>query len=162
MIKVGNLDKVNNDLDLWVKLIETKVKQRAISITISALSWLTLQSPQYSGDFVANWKVGVGKPDSTFQPGALGSSLASKYVPGFDVKRRGDREGIDIAILNASVPIGSIAFGSKVYITNNAVHDDPYAVLIERNQIAFRPENAGAGELIKRYVNVFGSTGGRA
>ena len=59
MIFASNAEDVFKDLDRWMEANERKVEVKLKVITGYALKWLAEHSPQYSGDFAANWKVCV-------------------------------------------------------------------------------------------------------
>lgn len=128
-------------LDAWLDACEELVAHAARGIAVDAFHQMLRISPQFSGDFVANWNVSVDAPDESFTPwGSIGHGR-----PGFvNVRVGGDPAAIGEAVTRNLGRASAFALGQSIYITNASHHDEFYAGLIEDNQIRFRPGNAGA------------------
>ena len=165
MIKVENLAQVNAQIDGWLAAVRAEALQKAKGIASTALEFLAQQSPQASGDFAANWKVGINSVDYSFELDALGAPtfVIGDYgrVRGFAPPKfsAGSQAAVGYAISRGTPRINEVKLGDVINISNTAHHDQFYAWKIEDNQIKFRPENAGKGAVITRYMGVFKSGG---
>lgn len=137
VIKVTNLPEFDAEVQLWFSRLEEAAAEAAVGLAQEAFETILDHSPQYSGDFVANWKVGTTVTDE-FQEGALG---------GTTVYGKGSSPAKLYASSRASWP--NITLGQSVYLFNNAHHDEPYAWKIENGEIAFRDVNQGADHPVR-------------
>lgn len=137
---------------LWVEAVKGHTAQVAKGLSRELLNVILYTGPQYSGDFVANWNVSVGAPDYTFRP--VNESV--RYM-------RVQREGAPMAIGKslARARVGNLWLGQTIWLANGAYHDESYAVLIENNQIKFRPENPSGGRVVARAIQRVGNKYGR-
>ncbi len=164
MIKVGNLAEISASFDNFVEGVKVDAKVRLQKIATNALSWMTVQSPQFSGDFAANWKVSINaQQPAGFILNAVGGSdwtdPRGKAFGATSSRRAGSPEA-PLFALNAGLPIIKTAkLGDRVVISNSSYHDEFYSFLIEGNSIRFRPENLGKGNVIGRYMSAFAQTG---
>ena len=159
MIYVDNLDRVSQDLDTWVKSVEAKVVLKTKGTAVKALQWLTTHSPQFSGDFAANWKVAVNGVDASFEDHAVSAKWTDPRGSAFGIApfKQGDRPAIDYAVQRGFPQIAKVKFGDYVMLSNSALHDEAYAWKIENNQVKFRPENPEGGRVVARFMASFGS-----
>lgn len=146
MIRAQNLDSFDATVQGWFEAVEEAVAEAAVGLANEAFEQLLESSPQYSGDFVANWKVGK-QPDYSFSP-----------MPGraghMDPFQMGSTPAMEYARAHAVWP--DLKLGESVYITNSAAHDEPYAVKIENGMIKLRPVNEGASHIVRRAVLTLG------
>lgn len=140
MLKVTNLDAVERDIDRWLEQVEQQVEHIAKAIAIESLIHGAYNSPQYSGDFVANWKLSVNQPDRTFTEGIF----PEKGFPAKHPFIRGDSPAIAYAMGQAQGRLDGFKLGDTIWLANSAVHHDLYAWKIENNRIKFRIGNIGA------------------
>ena len=140
-LKVTNLSQFDTEVRAWKARVEAATAQVAKGVAMFTLKAILKTSPQYSGDFVANWNVSIGSPDYTFNPLPVGEF--SRY-------KEGDPRAINVAL--SKVSIGAYKLGQTIWLTNAAHHDDNYAVLIEENRIKFRPENPSGGRVVARAI----------
>lgn len=150
MIKITNLSKVVADIDRWLLSVHEDVEQIAIGLMKVMLNQAMLHSPQYSGDFVANYKVSIGKIDKGFTPGIF----SDKKFPAKAPYQKGDMPAISFA---AAANVGKTAgfkLGNTIWLSNSAAHDDLYAWKIENNTLRLRPQNFG-GEGPMRAVKAY-------
>ena len=152
-LKVKNLEAFNRAVEEWFDAVEAGVGKAAVGIAKQVLDKALINSPQYSGDYAANWKVSFsGKADDSFStwPGSRHSiwSAGTKCIEPFS---RGSMEAIEYAKEHATWP-SSMKLGTPILISNSAAHDEPYAWLIEKDQIKFRTPNMGAGQVATHAV----------
>lgn len=115
-------------------------------------------TPQYTGRAVANWNIGVGSPDLTFDDDV--GDLDESVSPMGDPRKVGDRGWIDYAIARNKPRLALITSKTLVYITNTTIGDPfrgdkregprPYLLDLQspdRWVNILRAENAGAERL---------------
>ncbi len=151
----AELDKFNSQIEAWFSSVKVAAQQAAAGMGQVALTYILEQGPQYSGDFVAGWEVGFNIPPNIWRPPQSGGAgLIKKGLA--SPKQKGDPDAIDYA-LNKAAPRFSAAskqpLGTPIFLTNSAVHDEPYAWKIEKGLINFRPENPDAAHLVTRSVD---------
>lgn len=141
MIKITNLSAFDAEVTRWFRAVEEAAGEAARGLAQSAFDQILENSPQFSGDFVANWRVGTSVT-SEFTPNAVGGgSLKGAF-------QKGDGLAIAYAKSNAKWPTPRL--GTPIYLFNSASHDEPYAVKIEAGEIAFRPVNKGADHPVRK------------
>lgn len=150
MIKITNLNKVIADIDRWLLAVHEDVEQIAIGMMKVMLNQAIYHSPQYSGDFVANYKVSVGKIDTSYTQGVF----SDKKFPTKAPYQKGDMPAISFA---AAANVGKGAgfrLGNTIWLSNSSAHDETYAWKIENNTLRLRPQNFG-GEGPMRAVRAY-------
>lgn len=159
MIYVGNLEQVSGQLDAWVERVEAQATVKLKATSIHALTWLARHSPQFSGDFAANWKVAVNGTDASFDTGAVEAKWTDPRGAAFGTEsyKQGDAPAITYAFTRGAPVIQQAKLGDYLTLSNSALHDEPYAWKIENNQIKFRPENAEGGRVVARFIESFRS-----
>lgn len=136
----------------WFKAVSGAFAEAAQGLAKETLNIVLEESPQFSGDFTANWKVSVGAPDTSFTIGVIRPRVAQypdsdgllNVVP----FKRGDREAIDYAKRHAAWE--TIKLGQHIFLSNSANHDENYAWKIEDGSIKFRSVNSGAEAVARR------------
>lgn len=123
MMRVVNADQFNRQVAGWISAVKRGVAKAVWRMAYDAQEYAMSKSPIYSGDFGSNWNVSVGSPDLTFRTS--------------DLERQTNLWGRG----SFKFDLSNFKVGTVVYLTNNAVHDDAYAEMIERDEIAFRPWN---------------------
>jgi hypothetical protein len=136
MLEVKNVPQVSSQIDRWLAKIQKKAEQAARGYAITFLDRLLLSSPQSTGDFAASFNVSLNSIDTSFR-GFRGNA-------GDWLFKQGDRPAIQEAKYHAANAFSNFKLGQTIYISNSAVHDEPYALKVYMNQINFRPENIGA------------------
>jgi hypothetical protein len=180
MIKVDNLAQVNRQIDDWFANVEAETQDVAKAIAAHALRWIATQSPQYSGDFAGNWKIGIDKINTDFEP-----YVFTQGKPWVAMFRQGSGAAVQRSLSLGLPLLSKFELGQSINISNSAAHyyfvmrmkginqtrdlDDPatldfqkagkdhYAWKIEDNKIKFRPENGQGGNVRQRFLNYFGS-----
>lgn len=137
-IKVTNIDQVFGELDAWLMSVQRDLEHLARGLATEAFIKILDHSPQYSGDFAANWKLSVGEMDKSY-----GVMLFGKLFPDPDPFINGDEEAIMKAMSNAMGKLDGFKLGQTIWISNSSAHLTTYAWKIENNQIRFRPGNYG-------------------
>lgn len=143
MIKALNLDSFDASVQSWFDAVEKAAAEAAVGLAHEVFEQLLETSPQYSGDFVANWNVGK-RPDYSFSPMPGGATFPNPVA-------MGSTPAMNYARGKAVWP--SIVLGESVFLTNSARHDEPYNIAIEKGTIYLRPVNEGAVNVMQRAVN---------
>lgn len=154
-VSMTNLDTAFGSIDKWLTDVKSKTERRVKGLTMYATKWLATHSPQYSGDFAANWRVAVNGVDTSFTQAAVNPTWVDPLGRGFGIElfKQGDRPAIDYALSNMTNDVTLIDLGDYVTISNSAQHGaDKYAWKIENNKINFRPENHEGGRVIGRFM----------
>lgn len=161
MIYASNAEQVAKDLDAWFAKAHRQAELKLKVTAIRALHWLALHSPQFSGDFAANWKVAVNGLDTSFKAEALGEAEVEVgpfgHLQRTSVRRQGDAGAVKYAVSMGGPVINRAKLGDFLTLANSAKHDQAYAWKIENNQIKFRDENPEGGRVIQRFVESFRS-----
>lgn len=155
MIRITNLDQVIAQHKAWLAAVKVEVEQIAIGMMKVMLGQALIRSPQYSGDFVANYKVSIGTIDRSFKAGIF----PDKTFPITEGSpfRRGDTPAISYAIRANDGKADGFKLGTTLWLANNAAHDDLYAWKIEDNLFRLRPQNfGGEGPMrgVKEYMKI--------
>lgn len=161
MIKATNIDKVFAEIDQWFKDVEEEVEKVAIGLSYIALGRALYWSPQYSGDFAANWKLYVGQ----YQQEWVEGRWPDKSFPSEDPYQRLDDTAMDFAIAanEGRVTTANFRLGQTIWLANSSQHDggDLYAWKIEDGLIKLRPQNYGGDFPLRRTRNYIKSEFGR-
>lgn len=126
---VKNLDRINTELDLWMKQVRQMSVEQYRDFVWAVFRRVLHESPQASGRGVANWRLSIGRPDDTVNY-ALGDEPGvdrvqdktgrwrTKLVP---QHVKGDERWIKTARDRALRVVKEIGYGDKVYISNSTV-----------------------------------------
>jgi hypothetical protein len=139
MVKVEGTGKFFEDIDKWIHQVEQISEGVVRGLAIQSFNFIVENSAQYSGDFAANWNLSVGQPDYQFTDGVLTNLRGYELI----TRIAGDSEAVELAKGRARSVLGSIKFGSSVYITNTAGNEEDYAWKIENGTVNFRDGNQG-------------------
>lgn len=135
----------------WFAAVETAAGAAAVGLAKNVLDNALVNSPQFSGDYTASWRVGIGTVDTSYEVGAV--QMRPDNFGDFIPFGRGDAPAIQFAKAKAaSVWPTKLPLGTSIYISNSARHDEPYAWKIENNQINFRSVNMGAYDVGRNAV----------
>lgn len=107
-------------------------------------------SPQYSGTFVANWKLSINGVDTGWNVNPLGTK---GFGPSY---QEGDMPGQTYAMSQLE-NMSEFKLGSSITISNSTMGQDgdvitPLAIRIEDNAIKFRDVNVSGGHTLSRAV----------
>lgn len=131
----------------WFDQYKTNTKAQVKGLAIVMFKRLLEYSPQYSGDFAANWRISLNKVDNhppEWTGGELMLNLPASQTYAGSPFKAGSRPAINLALTSNARKLDGFELGDTVYFSNNSTHDEPYAWKIENNEIKFRPGNAGA------------------
>ena len=144
-LSVSNLAEVNSKVKAWFGAVEDAARDAVVGLAKEVLDNALINSPQYSGDYTASWRVTVNHIDTTYEKDAIpGAARWNQDKDGPAPFGRGDQQAIEFALAHNAAVWSTIKLGGTVYITNSAQHEDAYAWKIENNQITFRTPNMGA------------------
>jgi hypothetical protein len=110
------------EVNMGVELTMKRVREAPVD-AFREIVWLTFcrileQTPQWSGKAVANWNIGVGAPDFSYDPD-VGEKLGR-----YDLAlQRGDNEWIEYAKFRNAPKIREIRRDLKVFICNGVEGD---------------------------------------
>lgn len=149
-VEIKGLDAFDRQVKAWFGAVEKAAAQEAVGLAKQAFDNILINSPQFSGDMVANWAVGVGAPVVSVKvdviPGAA-RFRGHTDEQGIEPFGRGDYPAIEYAKSHATWTTPKL--GQTIYLSNSAVHDEPYAWLIEGGKINFRSVNSGADHVVR-------------
>lgn len=146
-----NKKKFADQLMNWAQRTEQDAVDVTRGLAAELFHRLLQNSPQYSGDYAANWRLSQNVVDTRFERVQIGMPDEGAYIVG-------DKPAINYAIsANRGLEAGA-TLTTSFYISNSAVHSgDAYALKIERGTIDFRHPNKGqvisrsVGEMFPRY-----------
>lgn len=153
-MKVTNISQVGHDIDNWLKAVETETAAIAVGLAKYAFEYVLMVSPQYTGDFVANWNLSKGAPDTSFQPYGAFPNRGSGFRPHL----MGDLAAVNEAVRRNRGALDGAKLGQTLWMANTAYHTEFYAFKIEDNQIVFRAGNMGEPVMrtLRHMSTVFG------
>ncbi len=151
----------------WFRAVEQAAAKATAGLAKAAFMHIIENGPQYSGDFVANIKVGLGSINYDFDEGVVPHERGYHNLAGkegvLNPGARGDKPAMNHARTYAAMEWSRVKLGESVFISSTAAHDEPYAWLIEDGKIKFRPENVGAEQVFRRahahVKNLYGTIG---
>lgn len=148
------LDKFDSVVNDWFAAVEGAAQHAAAGLAEVALQRIVEESPQYTGDFAGGWEVSFNTPAYIWRPPQIlnHKMIAAGFVEPF---AKGDAPAIDYTLNKAQPRFAAAAkqpLGTAIYLSNSAVHDEPYAWKIESGTIEFRPENPNADRVVERGV----------
>ena len=149
------LEKFDADVGAWFVAVERAAQDAAAGLAFVALQRVLEESPQYTGDFVSGWEVSFNTPANIWRPAKIlnRNMIDSGYIDPFE---KGDEPAISYAEGNAWPRLSaakSQPLGTDIYLSNSAVHDEPYAWKIERGEIDFRSVNPSSSHVVSRAVD---------
>ena len=142
---MSNADKFFAAIRKWEAEQKIAVAEVARGLSAEAFNYIVKISPQYSGDFAANWKYNLGSEDKNFD-----EVFSLKHDFGgypYSTKGQGDPTAVNYAYISNSGKDAGFNLTSKAYISNSAVHSEPYAWDIENGVIKFRKDVGNHGHI---------------
>lgn len=137
MFKITNLPEFNEQIRTWVEGAEGYANDNLRGLVSVAFKHIVTRGPQYSGDFVANTRIGVGTPDTTFHEYAVfvkGKPWHENATP-----------AVTYAMAGARAVLPKVSLNDQIYISTTVQHKgDFYAFKVENGVVKFRPENPTA------------------
>lgn len=150
-----NLTQFVKNNDKWLGEVTEEIGHVAKGLTVTALDYILKNSPQYSGDFVANWNFSINTPDDTFIQAKLVDTDKS-WKGEVEPFKLGDYPAIAEARNRNRGKDKGYKLGDTFYLTNASFHNETYAVKIETGAIRFRPDNAGGEAPVRNALEVIG------
>lgn len=144
-VTAASLAATNKTVNDWFAAVKDAARDAAVGLAKEVLDNALINSPQFSGDYTASWRVSPKVVDYTFNNDAIPG--AARWGQHGDVPEpfgRGDPEAIEYAERHNAYVWGMISFGDTIYISNSSQHAEAYVWKIENNQIRFRRPNMGA------------------
>lgn len=132
----------NSAIAKFIAQAREAAEEVAVGMAKHMFEYAIQESPQYSGDYAANWKVSYGKIIPSFISDAVGMTKGEPF-------KRGDTPAMTFA--RAHADWDGFRLGQAIHLHNSATHSgENYAFKIENNEIAFRPVNQGAHTIARR------------
>lgn len=126
---MDGIDGVIKQVDVWFQQVE-KTAKKDLHKHVASLFYTILETtPQGSGRAVANWKIGINSPDTTFEtdvgdaPEIVDRKDGSGSYVSWAHRKKGDHKWIDYAWELQRYKIRQLKVGDVVYITNNVQGD---------------------------------------
>lgn len=148
----------NTDVSSFFAQVRVAAQEAAAGMAHVALEEILEASPQFSGQFVANWQLTPYTPSFVayddpmhFEEKNMGSMMG--MGGGAEPYEKGDTPAIDFALERAAkglVRARAAPLGTSIFLSNSSTHDEPYAWKIENGEISFRPENPNADRVVQR------------
>lgn len=153
-VDVKKVQPAFDAIDKWLSDIEYLAEEAAKGLIYKAHDIATERSPQYSGDFVANWKLSYKLPDLSFDP-HLFPGKQFPVAEGETPFHQGDMPAMLYSINHRTGKLDGFRLGDTLWLSNSAKHDDDifgqtYAWLIEDGLVKLRPENYGGDGPLKQ------------
>lgn len=159
VLKVTNIREVEKGLDAWLAAAEAKITNVTRGLGAVLFKTIVKESPQYSGDFAANWKYSLNSIDHSFTKDLFDGAVSRTEVIRQDLRNsnylftrkypvggfiKGSPAAVDYAMAVNKGKDAAFKLGDTIHMSNSAAHDESYAMLIEDNKIKFRQGNNGA------------------
>lgn len=168
-ITVKGLSQFQATFTGWLGAVQKSAEVAALSVAREAVGFAAANTPQWSGDMAANWKLSTGSP-KPFQMNVFNSQFGGWRQRGdwrkvSSVFKLGDAPAVAFAVAEAAGEANDFKLGQSLYITNSAYHPedsedgsqgviDPYAWKVEAGLIHLRPVNQGGAHIVRRTLNV--------
>lgn len=124
-LQVANKKNTIDQLNFALQRLEDVQEEVFRDIVWQVFCRIISQTPQFSGAAVAHWTIGVGNPNTFYNP-ALGRQDGKRLRTLSGQQRpleRGNRYWMDVAKRREKPKLASIKKRSKVYITNGVLGD---------------------------------------
>lgn len=120
-----------NGIDLWMRQTRHLTVEVFRSMVKDVFYRLLRNTPQWSGQAVANWKISIGAPDTSFDPNLGDSPKYMLHVHGDQSQgfvtegawQKGSERWMRYARTQARPIIEKIHYRDRVFITNNTMGD---------------------------------------
>ena len=141
---VASFDK---SVQSWLGAVRQAAGQAAVGMAQQAFNHALRTSPQYSGTFVANWRMNIGSPDTSWDKDPLGTK-DDRPAP-FQI---GSHRAIRYAKAHEAGKLAGFQLGQSIYVSNSTMGDEnlSLALEIEEGRIKLRPVNMGAYKIARR------------
>ena len=153
-VELKGLGEFDRDVASWFQAVEAAAGDVAKGLAHRVFENALKNSPQFSGDYTASWRVSIGSVDFSYSKDAVAG--AARWGEGFasgQIFGRGDEPAMSLARATAAAVWGQkIELGQSIYVSNSATHAEPYAWKIENGSINFRTPNMGADGVGRKAV----------
>lgn len=122
---VKNLTEFDLGIDLFMKKVEAAPVREFRELVWLVFCEILEQTPQWSGKAVANWNIGVGSPDYSWDD-SLGEPNVGTTAVNASPLEKGNQEWIEVAKFRNLGKIEQIKRRERVYITNSVFGDDDH------------------------------------
>ena len=154
MLELRGLSEFNQQVQQWFDAVQVETARASVGLAKSLFKQLLQGSPQFSGDFAANWKVEYGSITPSFDEDVV--AVQKITDKGFRIEpfTRGSSPAIRYA--ESMAKWRPMRLGESIYLHNSAMHlddfnnPDYYGWKIENGEIKFRPGNRGADAVMRR------------
>lgn len=150
MFKVGNATEIARILDTVVDGIEEEVTDVFRGYCVALFHNLVAETPQWSGNAAANWRLSVGTPDTSEDSLLLAESkFAGKSGV---VHEKGDPKALRIAAEENNGRDQDISLFTPVYISNSSqsLSGESYIMQLETNPNDFLRDVNEPGHMVER------------
>jgi hypothetical protein len=156
MIRITNPIEFANGLNTWFEETAREVEAVFRGYTIKVFGFIALETPQYQGTVVMNWKYGVGSASVGAGDSTLVTRARGKDV---DPLQKGEAAAIEYAAGQNSSRPDEVKFDGalnlpSVYIVN-ALTDD-YVGRMESSPESFLRDVNLPGHMLERAANLYG------
>lgn len=166
MFVVRGLGEFDSQVKNWFGAVRQAAGEAAVGMAQVAFEDALEKSPQYSGAFVANWRLNVDEPDRTADHDPLGTK-GQQPAP----FQRSSEPAISYAKSKQAGKLRGFRLGQKIFVSNStqganevdrkgfqgangvdkkglqATMFNNLAIRIEEGRIKLRPVNAGADHI---------------
>lgn len=119
---VSNAQEVDNTLKVWAVKLQSATLDHYRAAVWAVFCKLVDTTPQFSGRAAANWKIGVGAPDLTFDED-VGEKFTGKFAEFDRTRHVGDQKWTKHAKDTNRHKLRLIKSLTEVYITNSTRGD---------------------------------------
>lgn len=155
MLRFANLAEFERGLRDWVDKATRYTERVYQGFVLESFYWLVEETPQYSGNAAANWRIGIGQPTYEYDTEFL--DRAYEFIPSeFDPRQKGDPEAVNAALTRELPKIRNIRLQTSVYLCNSATDEmeGAYIQLLEADEGGFLRSVNKPGHMVERRVNM--------
>lgn len=136
--EIKNFDQVKRQVDRWMQKARQEAQETAKGLTVTLLTRLVQNSPQWTGDFASNWRYSIGTPDLTYDSG----DVAPNGAEGSEPWKQFSRPAIQLGLAKNRGKDYKFKLGDTVYVSNSSTHDTTYAKGVYDGTIKLRDVNS--------------------
>ena len=116
--KIVGMNAVQMKISRWLKSKEDDALKTARGLAAVKLATLIKHSPQYSGDFAANWNYSINSVDTSYDERQVVQKSDGEPYEQFD------RPAINLGLAKNSGKDNGLKLGDTVYISNFSTHTE--------------------------------------
>lgn len=114
--KIVGMDAVQMKISRWLKRKDKDALKTARGLAAIKLATLIKHSPQYSGDFAANWNYSINTVDKSYDEDQVVQKATGEPYEQFD------RPAINLGLAKNRGKDNGLKLGDTVYISNFSTH----------------------------------------